>query len=179
MPPSAKVLDVGCGGGQSLIARFNGRTSFGLDVDVRALQTGRSLSGRICFTNGKAEALPYNDGVFDLVFARFSLPYTNIPASVREMRRVVKGGGQIWLALHPFSFVWKQALPTNYKGKLFFLYIVLNSLGLRYLQRQWPLLGRYESFQTKAGMRRILEANGFVNVCVTTGKPFLVTAQAK
>ena len=180
MPAWAKVLDVGCGAGQSLMARCDDRVSFGIDIDLAALQMGRSLTNRICFTNGKAEALPYKDAVFDFVYARVSLPYTNIPASVKEMRRVLKAGGQTWLALHPFSFSWKQALQSNYKGRIFFLYIVLNSLFLHYCHRQWPFMGRYESFQTETGIRRILEANGFGDVSVKRGgRQFLVTARAQ
>jgi len=75
MPPSAKVLDVGCGAGQSLMARFDDRVSFGIDIDLAALQMGRSLSNRICFTNGKAEALPYKDATFDFVYARLAAIY--------------------------------------------------------------------------------------------------------
>jgi len=179
MPPSAKVLDVGCGAGQSLIARFDDRVSFGIDIDFPALQMGRSLSNRICFTNGRAEALPYRNAVFDLVYARVSLPYTNIPASVKEMRRVLKAGGQAWLTLHPFSLSWKQALHSNYKGKIFFLYVVLNSVLLHYCEWQWPFLGRYESFQTETGIRRILQANGFGDISVKSGRQFLVTARAQ
>ena len=179
MPPSAKVLDVGCGAGQSLMARFDDRVSFGIDIDLAALQMGRSLSNRICFTNGKAEALPYKDATFDFVYARVSLPYTNIPASIKEMRRILKAGGQAWLALHPFSFTYRQALHSNYKGKIFFLYIVLNSLFLHCCQWQWPFLGRYESFQTESGIKRILQANGFGDVSVECGRHFLVTARAQ
>ena len=68
--------------------------------------------------------------------------------------RVLKKGGQLWLTLHPAAIPWRQALAANYRGKIFFAYVALNSLLFHFAGRQFPFLGRYESFQTAAGMRR-------------------------
>jgi ubiquinone/menaquinone biosynthesis C-methylase UbiE len=178
LPPMARVLDLGCGSGQSLIAAYPDRISFGIDIDFDALKLGRTLSNHICFVNSSAEALPFKSGQFDFVFARVSLPYTNIPASIREIRRVLKANGRIWLVLHPFIFTWRQARKTNYKGKIYFAYILLNSMMLHLFQWQFPFLGgRYESFQTERGIRRALARNGFDEVRVSLAKHFLVTAR--
>jgi len=178
LPPSSRVLDIGCGAGQSLIAVYQDRVSFGVDIDLHALGLGRSLTDRIRFVNGRAEALPFKSGQFDLVFARVSLPYTNIPISLREIHRVLKKGGMVWLTLHPFAIPWRQVQTSNYRGKLFFAYIVLNSLCLHLFHWQFSFLGRHESFQTKRGIRRALEQNAFEDVSVTQGEHFLVTARA-
>jgi ubiquinone/menaquinone biosynthesis C-methylase UbiE len=71
------------------------RISFGIDIDLDALKLGKTLSERTCLVNAAAEALPFKDSQFDLVFARVSLPYTNIPASLREIRRVLKTSGRV------------------------------------------------------------------------------------
>ena len=99
------VVEIGCGAGQTLIAAYNNRVTFGLDVDPGALRLGRSLTQNVRFVCGKAEALPYGDEQFDLVLARGSVPYFNIPASLREMRRVLRPGGTVWMTLHPVAMM--------------------------------------------------------------------------
>ena len=179
LPPTARVLDVGCGSGQSLVAAYADRTSFGVDVDLDALKLGKTLSERTCLVNSAAEALPFKDNQFDLVFARVSLPYTNIAASLREIRRVLKANGRVWLTLHPLGIPWKQAKTSSYKGKVYFVYVLLNSLLFHLFQRQFSFLGRYESFQTERGIRLALLRNGFDNVEIERSRHFLVTARVR
>jgi len=176
LPPTARVLDVGCGSGQSLIAAYPGRLSFGVDVDFDSLKLGKTLSDRTCLVNSAAEALPFKNDQFDLVFARVSLPYTDILATLREIRRVLKANGMVWLALHPFSISWKQAKTSNFKGKVFFVYILLNSLVFHLFQWEFSFLGRYETFQTERGIRRALVRSGFGDVQIARGRHFVVTA---
>lgn len=77
LPRSERVLDIGCGAGQTLIAAYSDRVSFGLDIDLDVLKLGRSLTDDVCFVCGKAESLPWPSGQFDMVIARVSLPYTS------------------------------------------------------------------------------------------------------
>lgn len=180
LPATARVLDVGCGFGQSLIAAYPDRISFGVDIDLDALKLGKTLSERTCLVNAAAEVLPFKSNHFDLVFARVSLPYTNIPASLREIRRVLKANGRVWLTLHPFGIPWKQAKTSSYKGKVYFVYILLNSLLFHLFQRQFSFLGRrYESFQTGRGIRRALIRSGFDDVQIERKRQFLVTARVR
>src|SRR5437879_10359663 len=88
IPEDANVLDVGCGAGQTLIAACQHTRAFGLDISFAALTLGRTLTDRVIFVCGSAENLPFRDFSFDFVIARVSLPYPNIPASVREILRV-------------------------------------------------------------------------------------------
>ncbi len=177
LPLSARVLDVGCGSGQSLIAAYPDRISFGVDIDLDALRLGKTLSNRTCLVNSAAEALPFRNNQFDLVFARVSLPYTNITASLREIRRVLKPNGTVWMTLHPFAIAWEQAKRSSYKGKIYFAYVLLNSLIFHLFQRQFSFLGRFESFQTEEGIRRALMRNGFDRIQIEQGRHFLVTAR--
>jgi len=182
LPPAMLVTDmvieIGCGAGQTLIAAYNDRVTFGLDVDPDALRLGRSLTQNVRFVCGKAEALPYRDEQFDMVLARASIPYFNMRASLREMRRVLRPGGTVWMTLHPVAVCWTAAKIGNYKGKMFFAYICLNTVIFHLWQRQFPLLGRYESFQTESGITRALRRLGFVDISVTRRAHFLVTAKA-
>lgn len=178
LPCSQTVLDIGCGAGQTLIAAYPDRVSFGLDMDLDALRLGRSLTNHVRFVCGRAEALPWPDGQFDMVIARVSLPYTDIGSSLGEIHRVLKRSGMLWITLHPFRAVWKQARSGNWKGWVFFAYILLNSALFHLAQRQFPFLGRYESFQTPSGIARALRKNGFASISITRGKHFLVTARS-
>jgi len=179
LPVSRRVLDIGCGAGQTLTAAFPDRISFGLDIDLEALKLGRSLTDHVCFVCGRAEELPWPNGQFDMVIARVSLAYTDITASLKEIHRVLKKDGQLWMTLHPFSTVWRQAKSANYKGWIFFAYVALNSALFNLTGKQFPFLGRHESFQTKSGISRALLKNGFEEISIKRGHHFLVTARSR
>jgi ubiquinone/menaquinone biosynthesis C-methylase UbiE len=178
LPPSSIVLDIGCGAGQTLAAAYSDRVSFGVDVDLDALRLGRSFTDQVRFVCGRAEALPLPSGRFDMVIARVSLAYTNIDTSLKEIRRVLKKGGRVWMTLHPFATTWSQAKAGNYKGWIFFGYIVLNSALFHLTGRQFSLLGKHESFQTDRGISRALRKNGFEDISIQRGRHFLVTARS-
>ena len=178
LPRSHKVLDIGCGAGQTLIAAYPDRISFGLDIDLDALKLGRSLTDRVCFVCSKAESLPLPNGQFDMVIARGSLSFADTTSSLKEIHRVLRRNGELWMALEPFSEAWSQAMTYNYKGWIFFAYIVLNSVLFHLTQKQFPLLGRYGSFQTERGITKALIGNGFQDLSIRRGKHFLVTARS-
>lgn len=179
LPTSHRLLDIGCGAGQTLIAAYPDRVSFGLDIDLKALKLGRELTDHVRFVCGKAEALPWPSGHFDVVIARVSLLYTNINASLKEIHRVLRKGGEVWITLQPFSKAWRQAKTGNYKGWIYFGYVVLNSILFHFVQKQFPFLGRYESFQTERGILRALEKNSFESIVIERGRHFLVTARSR
>lgn len=153
--------------------------SFGLDVDPSAMSLGRRIAPNVRFTSGRAEQLPFADAQFDLVIARVSLAYTDIRESLREIYRVSKPGGKLWITLHSFSVPWASVKGSNWKGKVFFAYIVLNSLSLHFLGRVFSFFGRYESFQTEGGIARMLKRSGFTEITVERGRHFLVTARSR
>jgi ubiquinone/menaquinone biosynthesis C-methylase UbiE len=178
LPTDSRVLDVGCGAGQTLMTAYPHRLTFGIDIDLSALRLGRTLTKDVCFVCSKAEALPFRPAEFHLVTARVSLAYTDIRKSLMEIRRVLKPGGLLWMTLHPFAIPWQQANTSNWKGKLFFAYVLLNSVLFHLTQLQFPLRGKYESFQTEGGIRRALQSCEFNDVTIRHDRHFLVTARA-
>jgi len=177
LPPGHRVLDVCCGAVQTLITAYPDRLSVGLDIDLPALQLGRTLTDRVLFTCGRAEALPYRTASFDAVIARVSLPLTNLPMSLREIHRVLRKGGLLWMALHPWSHCLKQARQGGLKRWVYFSYVALNSALLAVFQRVVPWPGRgYESFQTEGGISRILRKIGYTEISITRTRHFVVTA---
>lgn len=69
-------LDVGCGSGLAVqMADARGAISSGLDAAPELLKIARSRTPKASFQVGDLEALPFDDGVFDLVtvFTRFNM----------------------------------------------------------------------------------------------------------
>lgn len=183
--PGERVLDVGCGAAQALMAACPYRSAgdgglctgcartdcptwgYGIDTDDNALQIGRQWTRRMVLQQGAAEVLPYADGEFDLVMSRVALPYTDISRSVAEIRRVLRPGGRVWLTVHPFSIVRAMARRANLKGLVFLAYVTLNGLLFHLTLRTFSSLGRRESWQTASAMRRLLERQGFVRIATS------------
>ncbi|KAI0558526.1 methyltransferase [Gracilaria domingensis] len=94
-PPEYPLLDVACGTGllaEQLSRQGEGVT--GLDLTEAMLQKARILSPRGTFVQGRAESLPFDDCTFACAYCCSALVYfTDIPAVVREIYRVVNHGG--------------------------------------------------------------------------------------
>jgi demethylmenaquinone methyltransferase/2-methoxy-6-polyprenyl-1,4-benzoquinol methylase len=106
VPPDARrVLDVACGTAAVAIelARADaGRTVVGVDQSPEMLAAGRErveragLSERITLRESRAEDLPFADGEFDALTFTYLLRYVDdVPATLRELVRVVRPGGTV------------------------------------------------------------------------------------
>lgn len=96
LPEGAAILDVGCGTGGSLafLVREQGFQGFGLDPSPDLLRAGRRENPGLELKEGRGEALPYPDAVFDGLLAECSFSLCR-PRSqpFREAFRVLKPGG--------------------------------------------------------------------------------------
>lgn len=180
-----RILDVGCGAGQTLIASgaVAGVLAVGIDSDHSALQLGTQLTNAVCFVTAKGEVLPFGKESFDLVISRVALPYMHVGNALNEMCRVLKAGGRLWLVLQPFDRTVKDLMSNllrlQPKAALYRLWVLSNGFTLHFFGKQWAWIlnpGRYESFQTSAAVRRLLAAAGFERVEITRGQHFVVTA---
>ncbi|HEV7206243.1 MAG TPA: class I SAM-dependent methyltransferase [Jatrophihabitans sp.] len=103
MPVPLRVLDVGCGSGallRELVVRAPYSDAFvGLDPDPGALATAEEQSDRrIDFVRGRAEALPFADGAFDLVVSTTSFHRWSDPErGLAELHRVIAPRGKVVL----------------------------------------------------------------------------------
>jgi len=102
--PGETVLDVATGTGAVAIelARRSGCSVVGIDQSPEMLATGRKrvrhagLADRIELREGHAESLPFEDASFDALTFTYLLRYVDDPAAtLRELARVVRGGGTI------------------------------------------------------------------------------------
>lgn len=115
-----QVLELGCGGGQwSMFLAREGVDVIGLDLSEEQLATARSLtSGLVPLVQGAAEAPPFRDGSFDVVFCdhggmTWADPYLTVPEAARLLR---PGGRLVFNASTPWvTICWDEAAsgPTE------------------------------------------------------------------
>lgn len=126
--PDARVLDVACGTGivaRTVAARLGpeGRV-VGLDFSPPMLAAARRAAEReglsIAWREGSALDLPFDDGVFDLIFCQMGMQFFPDRArAVAEMRRVLAPGGRVvlttWRGLdqHPFPAALARAVQER------------------------------------------------------------------
>ena len=185
IPSNARrVLDVGCGAGQSLIALALplGVAAVGLDLDRDALALGATWTSDVRFVCGSGESLPFDDDTFDFVFSRVALPYMHVPTALREVHRVLAPAGRAWLVFHGPGIVLSQLTAAvrglHARSVLFQSYAAVNGALYHLTGRllRWPAGGgRYESFQTRRVIPRLREL-GFTEVEVETAPHFIVRA---
>ncbi|HKX04592.1 MAG TPA: class I SAM-dependent methyltransferase [Methylomirabilota bacterium] len=97
-----RVLNLGCGtGGFNVAADGAGAESWGIDTSVDAIRIctlRRELGSGGRYMTAAAEALPFRDGTFDLVYCLSTLEHVmEVEAAVREMVRVLGSGGVLML----------------------------------------------------------------------------------
>jgi ubiquinone/menaquinone biosynthesis C-methylase UbiE len=102
--PKAAVLDLGCGAGHASFAvapHAASVTAYDLTPEMLAV-VKREAAARelpnIATVQGMAEELPFPEAHFDCVISRYSAHHWHdVPAALREVRRVLKPGGRALL----------------------------------------------------------------------------------
>jgi len=94
----SRVLEVGCGLGQNLDALAARRPidAHGVDPSPAAVEAGRSRFPALALDVGTADALPYPDAAFDVVwfgFCFYLVDRTLLQRAVSEADRVLADGG--------------------------------------------------------------------------------------
>ena len=107
--PIDRVLDIGCGGGMAirLIAQIAvGGFVAGIDYSEDMVEEARKRNvaavraGRVEIKHGNVAALPYDDESFDKVIAVETFYFwPDLIANLQEVRRVLKPGGLVALAM--------------------------------------------------------------------------------
>ncbi|WP_030240321.1 class I SAM-dependent methyltransferase [Streptomyces sp. NRRL S-350] len=102
--PDDRVLDIGCGAGQTtrLAAEAATRGSvLGLDLSAPMLERARTLAaghapGRIAFEQGDAQIHPLPTAAFDAAISRFGIMFFDDPAAAfANIARALRAGGRL------------------------------------------------------------------------------------
>lgn len=114
--PGSKLLDVGCGSGQlALMAARDGLDVIGVDIAENWIERARIRAKaenlQAWFETADAEALPFEDGTFDVVVSLIGAMFAPRPQLVaRELLRVCVPGGTITMA---------NWTPQGFVGQMF------------------------------------------------------------
>jgi ubiquinone/menaquinone biosynthesis C-methylase UbiE len=182
LPPhidhGSRVLDVGCGAGQTLIASCPGCSCVGVDIDMEALNVGRRLTQVVSFTCADAEKLPFAGNSFDWVLARVSLPFTNIARSLSESHRVLRPNGCLWAVMQRPSLPFRTGKLREPRFYAFAPYLLFNSVLFNCTGISIPFIDRkYRGYQTRRGMEKALVRAGFRNIEMTANVHLVIVAK--
>lgn len=146
------ICDLGCGPGQ--VAGYlheRGCEVVGVDLSDAMVEEARRLHPGLRFLQADMRLLPFEDGALGGIVAFYSLihlPTDELLAALRELRRVLREGGSLLVAIHCGSEV-------------------------RHFDRLWdePVNLDFRFFTPQA-MRDLLMDAGFTIVSVTEREPY-------
>lgn len=105
--PCEQLLDVAVGTGDlaiEIVRQGKAQYVTGIDLSTEMMKIGaekvakRNMQGKIEFVEGSALALPYPDQHFDAVTCAYGVRnFSDLEQGLREMRRVLKPGGQLMI----------------------------------------------------------------------------------
>lgn len=124
--PRSKVLDIGCGKGNTAIflAKEYGCGVVGVDLSKDMVEYAEEaarragLSDKISFQSCDAQRLPFPDASFDIVFAECSTVLMDKAKSFGEFLRVVKPCGRVG----DLEMSWKKTPSERIAGRAFELW---------------------------------------------------------
>lgn len=119
-----RALDVGCGPGALtavLVDRLGTGSVSAVDPSPPFAQACRARFPSVDVREGRAEALPFEDAVFDIALAQLVLHFTSdAAAAAAEMARVVRPGGLVGACVWDFAdemqmlrLYWDSALALD------------------------------------------------------------------
>ena len=164
----ASVLDVGCGDAGALIAfAEKGAKCAGIECFDTSLERGKLRAAdhgvEVDLKKGVAESIPFPDASFDLVMLDNVLEHvTDRPGTLREVRRVLKPGGLLYMVTpKPFSL---YSLWNDPHYDLAGLVLMPRSMQIWYFEKiRGGGKGTYDVgvIPTRRKIRQLLDEAGF------------------
>lgn len=121
---TTRILDVGCGTGQTMefVNKHYQCHVVGIDshpiMVQKANQRFQKLGLSLICLQGYAESLPFEDHSFDYVLSESVLVFTDIPLAIQEIKRVLKPNGKLiaieMILENPLTYEEKKELKNFY-----------------------------------------------------------------
>lgn len=160
-----QVLEIGCGPGHLLLAMAQaGYQVSGVDLSPQMTARARGrlhahgLPPRV--VRGRAQALPWPDASFDSVVTTFPAGFIRAPETVREIRRVLRPGGQLIIVDGPRLYGGPYAAAVNAAFRLTGGGGSLPSLAWRFQQAGFRISWETERWPDSAVKVFVLEKTG-------------------
>jgi ubiquinone/menaquinone biosynthesis C-methylase UbiE len=128
---NAPILDIGCGGGQTihtLAKQNNHHEIFGIDYSQQAVETSIQknnktvAAGRVKISQGEVSALPFNDGIFGTITAvQTHYFWPDLEHDISEVCRVLRAGGTFVIIseIYKINYHMKQYTKNEEMEQLF------------------------------------------------------------
>ena len=97
LPRQARILDIGCGSGETVfwLVGHNHKAE-GIDSSSKLISKGLENNPGLPIKEGFSESLPYDDGIFDGVLLECTLSlFEDSDQSLEEINRVLKRNGKL------------------------------------------------------------------------------------
>jgi SAM-dependent methyltransferase len=118
-----RVLDVGCGTGQSHCVYASQASRYvGVDLSLAALRIARARHAHVDWLRCDGLRLPFSNGTFDVVaFSSVLHHVPDVPAALRSAIDVLRPGGLIFAfdpnLLHPGMFLFRRPMSPLYTAE--------------------------------------------------------------
>lgn len=119
------VCDLGCGPGQvAAYVHERGCEVVGVDLSDAMVEQARRLHPGLRFLQADMRRLPFDDGALGGIVAFYSLihlPPEELSVALRELRRVLRGGGSLLVAIHcgdevrHFDTLWDEPVNLDFR----------------------------------------------------------------
>lgn len=107
IPSGSKILEAGCGTGQTLALLSERHETHGLDISRAALKLTRNSCNNSVL--GSIFTIPFKDNSFDLVYNSGVIEHFRDPdnvAAIREMARITKPSGKVIIIVPNTLCIW-------------------------------------------------------------------------
>lgn len=122
LPPTARILDAGCGQGVPMLHRTNrSSTGIGLDIARAQLHRARANVPIAPLVHGDMRRLPFQENTFDVTIASHSLahvPDRHHRSVVAEFARVLRTNGQLLCLMYSAEWGDASRLETHPTGTI-------------------------------------------------------------
>jgi len=181
MPTQFNLLDVGCGGGVSLIAmdryQYNQRKPLlvGLDIGFQNLRLGKKFfnsisrntkkNSQLLFIQGNAMKLPFKSQSFHIIYLRLSFYFLNPFVFLAEAKRILKNQGVLIIITPGYRYFWKSIIYSlwqrNFLKTIMSLYCILNGVLHMLTGKQLKIRGKLCFAETPLFLAKTLKKSGF------------------